>query len=155
MKTSLFPALAVLAAVAFALAIGLVTSVSPGRGAHTTPAVIATVPVGFSPEGVGVNPTTDRVYVSNVLSATVSVIDGATNTVIATVPVGRLPWAVGVNPTTGRVYVANRLDDTVSVVDGATNAVIATVPVGADPRAVGVNPTTNRVYVANGPTVSA
>jgi YVTN family beta-propeller protein len=111
--------------------------------------VIATVAVGDFPVGVGVNPTTNRAYVSNNFDDTVSVIDGTTNTVIATVAVGDAPRGVGVNPTTDRVYVANIADDTVSVIDGTTNTVIATVAVGDFPVGVGVNPTTNRAYVSN------
>ena len=53
-----------------------------------TNTVVATVPVGTWPDGVAVNPTTNRIYVANCDSNNVSVIDGATNTVVATVPVG-------------------------------------------------------------------
>ena len=111
--------------------------------------IIATIPVGDDPQSVGVNLSTNRVYVANQADGTVSVIDGTTNTVIATVAVGGEPMALGVNSTRGRVYVANRNDATVSVIDGATNTVIATVPVGDQPFHVGVNPDTDRVYIAN------
>ncbi len=124
-------------------------SVPRGHGAHISPTVIATVPVGTWPWGVGVNPATDRVYVTNIGSNSVSVIDGAVNAVIATVPVGTQPTGVGVNPATDRVYVTNKASNSVSVIDGAVNAVIATVPVGTWPTGVGVNPATDRVYVAN------
>ena len=43
---------------------------------------------GSEPEGVAVNPTTNRIYVANYDSNNVSVIDGASNTVVATVAVG-------------------------------------------------------------------
>lgn len=43
--------------------------------------VVATVPVGVSPQGVAVSPVTNRVYVTNFNSGTVSVIDTASNTV--------------------------------------------------------------------------
>ena len=102
----------------------LLVGVPQSHGAHVSPTVVATVSVGDVPEGVGVNPTTDRVYVANKFDDTVSVIDGASNTVIATVPVGDLPQGVAVNPTSNRIYVANTLDDTVSVIDGASNAVV-------------------------------
>ena len=95
------------------------------------------------------NPTTDRVYISNQEDGAVSVIDGVSNAVIATIPVGAAPAVVGVNPTTNRVYVANFEDGTVSVIDGASDAVIATIPVGEGPIGVQVNPSTNRVYVGN------
>jgi len=81
-----------------------------------TNTVVATVLVGANPAGVGVNPTTNRIYVANELSGTVSVIDGATNTVVATVPVGANPEGVGVHPTTNLIYVANAGSNSVSVI---------------------------------------
>ena len=116
--------------------------------------VIATVPVGG--QSIGVNPTTDRIYVGNNFDETVSVIDGASNAVVATVALGRVgPIAVDVNPTTNRVYVSGG-----SVIDGAlaesdpASAVIATLPVFG--HSIGVNPTTDRIYLGNlnGSTVS-
>ena len=80
------------------------------------PTVVATVPVGTNPYGVGVNPTTNRIYVANLSGNTVSVIDGANNTVVATVPVGSNPYGVGVNPMTQRVYVSNFYSNTVTVI---------------------------------------
>jgi YVTN family beta-propeller protein len=93
----------------------------PGRGspdavASSGPTVIATIPVGSWPWAVAVNPPTDRVYVANVGSFNVSVIDGGSNTLQATVPVGTQPCGVTVNPTTNLIYVANYGDDTVSVI---------------------------------------
>jgi RHS repeat-associated protein len=105
--------------------------------------------VGDGSLWLAVNPSTNRIYVTNNSSDNVSVIDGATNTVVATVPVGDAPVGVAVNPSTNRIYVANYDDDTVTVIDGATNAVVATVPVGVEPYGAGVNPTTDRTYVAN------
>jgi YVTN family beta-propeller protein len=115
----------------------------------TSNQVVATLNVGTQPRAVGVNPTTNRVYVVNSSSNSVSVIDGSTDTVVATVPVGSLPWAVAVNPNTGKVYVANFYGRSVSVIDGTSNQVVATVPMRSYPPDVGVNPTTNKVYVVN------
>jgi YVTN family beta-propeller protein len=61
-----------------------------------TNTVIATIPVGKSPIGVGVTPDGSKVYVANFQSNTVSVIDTVTNTVIATIRVGVQPAANGV-----------------------------------------------------------
>jgi len=128
------------------LVVSLVLMGAPGVSVAQT--VVVTVPVGTNPWAVGVNPTTNKIYVANQGSNTVSVINGADNSVVATVPVGRYPYAVGANPETDKVYVANICSNTVSVINGADNSV-ATVPVGVCPIAVGVNPTTNKVYVAN------
>ncbi len=114
--------------------------------------VVATVPVGSYPYGVGVNPTTDKIYVANLSNNNVSVIDGATDTVTGSpIPVGNSPTGVGVNPTTNKIYVANCGDypGTVSVIDGATGTVTGTITVGTQPKVLGVNPTTDKIYVAN------
>ena len=121
----------------------------PAMGAHVSPTVVATIPVGDGPHNVRVNPGTNRIYVSDNSSDALTVIDGATDTVLATIPVGDGPFGVGVNPATNRIYVANCNSGTVSVIDGATNSVVATIVVGGCPFGVDVNPATNRIYVAN------
>lgn len=109
------------------------------------------ISVGTKPAGVGVNPNTNKIYVSNPESNTVSVRDGSSDTVIKTVPVGTYPIGVGVNPTTNRIYVANCGDNSVSVIDGSSDTVTATIPVETNPSGIGVNPnpTFNKIYVAN------
>jgi YVTN family beta-propeller protein len=65
--------------------------------------------------GVAVNLATNRVYVTNSISNTVSAIDGLLNQVRATIPVGADPFGVAANPTTGLIYVANRAGSTLSL----------------------------------------
>jgi YVTN family beta-propeller protein len=110
---------------------------------------------------VAVNPAGTRVYVTNLGSNTVSVIDTTPNSVIATVQVGNLPFGVAVNPAGTRVYVANaevdlaQNDYRVSVIYTATNAVAtiqvgtATPPVGMIPSGLAVAPDGGHVYVTN------
>ena len=137
------------ATLAALLAAAALVEAPPARAAHIDPTVVATVPVGDSPVPIGVNPSTNRVYVAIPRSDNVSVIDGSTNAVIATIPVGSNPQGVGVNAVTNRVYVANFFSGSVSVIDGATDSVVATISVGGTPSGVAVNPISNRVYVTN------
>jgi YVTN family beta-propeller protein len=118
-------------------------------GADMSQAVTATIPVGDKPQGLGLNPNTNRVYATNQDSDDVSVIDGATNPVMTTIPVGDGPYGVGINPGTNVIYITNQNDDNVSVIDGATNTVTTTVNVGDFPWSLAVNPLTNKVYVGN------
>jgi YVTN family beta-propeller protein len=60
--------------------------------------VFATIPVGVQPIEVGVNSSTNRIYVANSFNDNVSVINGGSNTVMATVSVGDFPFGVGINP---------------------------------------------------------
>lgn len=71
-----------------------------------------------NPFRLAVDPLTNRIYVANFTSNTVSVIDGATNTVITNVPVGTTPAEPGVNISTNAIYVPNRDDNNVSVIGG-------------------------------------
>lgn len=117
--------------------------------AATSTGLLGSIAVGTNPAAVGVDSATNTLYVANAGSATVSVIDGATNVVTATIPVGTGPNAVAVDSATNTVYVTNYLSNSVSVIDGATNVLTATVPVGQGPDGVDVNLVTDTVYVAN------
>ncbi len=56
------------------------------------------IPVGSAPVAVAVTPDGTHVYVVNLFSNNVSVIDTATTTVVATLAVLDLPRAVAVTP---------------------------------------------------------
>jgi YVTN family beta-propeller protein len=112
------------------------------------------------PVGVGVNPTTNRIYVASQLSSFVTVINGTSNTVLTAIRAGTNSVGVGVNPTTNRIYVANLgnglVPGSVSVIDGVSNTVLTTVIVGSSGSLsawlivnIGINPSTSNVYVAN------
>ena len=114
-----------------------------------TPTMTATIKVGLYPQGIAVNPSTNRIYVANFGEGTVSVIDGASNTVLATIKVGKNPDGIAVNPSTNRIYVANQDSNTVSVIDGASNTVFATIKAGNIPEDIAVNPSANLIYIDN------
>ena len=110
------------------------------------------IDVGHSnlPRGIAVDPAGTFVYVANMDSGTVAVIDTSTNTVLSPqIAVGTSPHGIAVDPTGTWVYVTNEADDTVTVISTATKSVVATVAVGADPIGVAFNPSGTRAYVAN------
>jgi YVTN family beta-propeller protein len=124
---------------------------SPTASASGGVAVVDTIRTGFAePVAVAVNPDTNRIYVANLMSGSVSVIDGASNTVSASVAVGIYPLSVAVDPYTNRIYVANANSGSVSIIDGDTNTVLGDIAVGDYPQGIAVNPATNRIYVTNG-----
>jgi DNA-binding beta-propeller fold protein YncE len=89
---------------AFLVSVLWFTSPAPGRGQT----VIATMPVGGAPVSVALNSTTNKIYVSNNGSSSVTVIDGATNsTTTVSSPDMQDLWGVAVNPVTNKIYVAN------------------------------------------------
>src|SRR5688572_16861107 len=106
------------------------------------PEVVDTVRVEGHPVGVAVNTVTNRIYVANLLSNTVSVIDGASHVLITTIPVSSTPFSVGVNPNTNFIYVGQSGNSRlVTIINGANNTVVTTLP--TDPfqelNAVAVN----------------
>src|SRR5437763_14951 len=84
--------------------------------------VVATVRAGSFPVAVTVYPLTNKIYVANNTSASVTVIDGRTNTTrtIRDVP-GAFANGIAVNTRTNRIYVANSEAGNVLVIDGSTN----------------------------------
>jgi YVTN family beta-propeller protein len=168
MKTRLrlLPLLA-LACLALALPPGVLPPALGGWPSDPAPAraqtLVTTIPLPgiVEPYAVAANPVTNRIYVTNRFSHSLSVIAGDTNTVLATLdlPGAGFLEAVLVNPSTNRVYVSDFTNGTVIVLDAQTNRVITTItlqPTGS-PSGLALNPSTNRLYVANrltGPSVS-
>ena len=110
------------------------------------------IPVGTNPSALGINPTTNMIYVVNSGGKTVSVINGGNLTAPqVSVTVGNIPSDAVVNPVTNKIYVSNDGDGTISVIDGAnpTTASTAIVKVGTNPVAGAMNRVTNTYYVAN------
>jgi YVTN family beta-propeller protein len=82
------------------------------------PSLVTAVAVGDGgPQGgggIGVNPLTHHVFVSNSTADTVSVFDGVSNMVLDTVPVGRDPMFVAVDPGWSYAWVGNRKSTSIS-----------------------------------------
>jgi YVTN family beta-propeller protein len=110
------------------------------------------VQVGNDPQHLAINPTTNKIYVANTGSDSVSVIDGKTKNVTNVIEVkGKQPSGIAINPTTNKIYVANTGSDSVSVIkdDSGNLDNITNLKVGKKPNAIAINPTTNKIYVAN------
>ncbi len=90
-------------------------------------------------------------YVTNLASNNVSVINTANNTVTAQVPVGNWPYGVAVTPDGTQVYVANYGGINVSVINTSTNTVATTVIVGDNSVAFGqfIGKTAPTIFWAN------
>jgi YVTN family beta-propeller protein len=116
-----------------------------------------TIPVGNGPYSVLANPTAHEVYVANIWSDEVSVIDTLTDTLTTTIKVGppypgglSAPVALAYNPNTNKLYVVNFWSAQLMAIDLSTYQVEATISVGySSARAAVVNPNTNLIYVTN------
>lgn len=109
----------------------------------TAQSVVATIGAGNRPVATAVNPVTNKIYVANTGSNSVTVIDGASNST-TTVATGARPTAIAIDSVRNNIYVANRQGHSVTVIDGLTQGK-ATVAVGSFPVGLAVNPVTNRV----------
>ena len=115
------------------------------------PAVVATVPVGSDPLYAAYNAATGQVFVTNLGSSNVSVINDTTDKVVASVPVGSEPWAVTDDAAKGEVFVTNIESCKVSVISDTTDTVVATVSIGSycNPYGITYNAATGQLFVAN------
>jgi YVTN family beta-propeller protein len=118
--------------------------------------------VGAEPQALAINPVTNKVYVANLDSSTISVINGSDDRVISQVKTAKEgPWQVVVNSDTNMVYVHTSEDYGLTIIDGAVDRIIDNVTdVGstltradAPVLTVGVSQEANRVYVAQFPNI--
>ena len=98
--------------------------------------------------GIGVNPTTNKIYVANPNSNTVSVINSNTGNVTNNIRVGITPNTIAVNELTNKIYVVNSASNTVSVIDGNSDKKEPNdIPVGKNP--VSIISSRDKIYVVN------
>ncbi len=116
----------------------------------STNLVVATVPVGSSPEYIAVTPNGQFAYVVNNGTNSVSVIDASTDMVVATITVGTNPAGISITPNGQFAYVVNGESNNVSVIDISTNTVIGPpIAVGGTPEGVAITPNGQFAYVTN------
>jgi YVTN family beta-propeller protein len=107
------------------------------------------LPVGSYPIGIGVNSITNKLYVANQFSNSISVIDSSTDIIESTIQVDNFPYDLEVNPFNNRIYITNRESNTVSVIDGSTNQRLSNINVEDSPVGISINPSLDIVYVTN------
>jgi DNA-binding beta-propeller fold protein YncE len=112
------------------------TEVAPGQSngelvpvsTHHPDILRAPTPVGPSPAGVGLDPTTGEVWVLGPKSASlpgnVTVVSATNGSIRATLPVGVDPTGVAFDAALGRAFVANSRSDNLTVINSSTGAVV-------------------------------
>jgi len=139
-------------AIIIALVFSLLFTSFPLVGIAKADSVTSTIPVGNGPMGMAYDFKNGKVYVTNFMSNTVSVIDGNTNNVISTIPLGSnaSPVDIAFDSANGKVYVTNFNAGTVSVIDGNTNRVTGTIQgLGQGVFAIAYDSANGKVYVTN------
>ena len=109
--------------------------------------VESAISVGVAPVSLAFDPVDGNVYVANLESGNVSILN-ATG-VVATVPVGGSPSAVVADPGSGGVYVANEDNSTISVL--SDNSVVRSFSVenNSGPDALAFDAATSRLFVVS------
>jgi YVTN family beta-propeller protein len=74
--------------------------------------------VGDNPLHVAIDPFTNKVYIANMESGTVSVIDSNSGSRVKVIRVGDGPSDIAIDIYHNKIYVTNRDSNTVSVIDG-------------------------------------
>jgi YVTN family beta-propeller protein len=98
------------------------------------------------PYGVAVNPVTNRIYVIDIGSNSVHVIDGLTNDMITSVSVGKKPVTIALNVRSNTLYLTNHDSNDISIIDGSTNQLIKNLPAGGDkPAGIAFNPISKHI----------
>jgi YVTN family beta-propeller protein len=105
--------------------------------------------VGNNPINLAANPVRNEVYVVNIQSATISVIDAGTNRIAATIAVHRQPSFISVDPTGHRAYVANSGSNTISVLDLDRRREITVAGTGEQPSVDRISPDGRSLVVTN------
>jgi YVTN family beta-propeller protein len=112
--------------------------------------ILATIPVGVRPVGIAFNPTNICVYVSNLVSNSLTVIDAELLIEVplnSPLPTGLNPVGVGVQLVNGDVYCTNSADDTISLYNNTNEPIMTILGLTQYPVSATYNPSNNIMYV--------
>lgn len=123
---------------------GIVYAINNSSGAKT-----GEVKVGNNPNALVLRSDGKELYVSNLNSASVSVIDIPSLTVKATISVGIEPFKMVSSKDGKKIYVTCRKSNYVSVIDTETHTVSKTIKTGDSPTGIAINSDGSRVFVTN------
>ena len=110
---------------------------------------ITQIPVGKSPEGIGLSPDEREVWVAHRGDGGLSIIDTASDQVRETLKVGRAPIRVKFTPDGRRVLVSDSQGNEVVVFEAATRKELKRIAVGAIPAGILMQPDGRRAFVAS------
>jgi YVTN family beta-propeller protein len=95
--------------------------------------------MGDSPIGISINPSLNMVYVTNLDSKSLSVIDSIEKEVTETIQLNELVYGLAINPLTNLIYISNLVNNTIIVLDGETKNIITKIEVENMPTTININ----------------
>ncbi len=106
--------------------------------------------IGSHPQGLGVNTRLGRLYVADIATHVLSILDESTMHTLSTVQLGRTPLhPLRVDEATSRVYIVCAGEQELDVLDSNKNTIGARIPVSPYPEGIAFNTATGRIYVAD------
>src|SRR5437867_885066 len=105
---------------------------------------------GTGPQAVAYNDYNKDLYVLNMWSASVSVLNPV-NQIIAQILVPHGSFSLLYNPDNHDIYVANEESNTVSIIDSLSNTIMATLNAGKHPLGLAYDSIDNLVYITHTP----
>ena len=92
--------------------------------------------------------STNRIFVTNERSNSISVINGDSLEVEASIDIGERPRGIGLSPDRSELYVAVSEENLIAVVDPASLKILRKFKSGSDPETFAVHPNGN-IYISN------
>lgn len=108
---------------------------------------IPSIKVGKEPNYIAVNEKTNKVYVTNGGSNTLSIVD-INKMSTKEIRVGSHPVQIYIDTSTGYVYVINDKSDSISIIDGYNDSKIKDIVVGGDIKSFARDELNHRIYIA-------
>lgn len=115
----------------------------------TTMQVVKKVYLGYQPAYSVYVPANGNIYITNINSGEVAVLNTTTNNIVSNISVGQSPVGIIYVPYNRLIYVAETSSSTVTVINSSTNSVIDNISVGRSPFAFAYNPAAKLLYVTN------
>ncbi len=120
--------------------------------------VVKEIEVGLHPSGLAIHTASNRLYVANANSDSVTAIDTKTDRITGVInvrpfrkaPLGSSPNALAVTRDGKTLYVANAANNAVAVVDTGKREVKGLIPTGWYPAAVGLSGDEKQLFIASG-----
>ena len=125
----------------------VLNSTSSGFTLSTTIGIIGILTAEWSTGFEAFDPASNRLFVSEMNAARVTMINTVSNSVVANINVGSTPGVPAYDPANGEIYVPNSGSGNISVLDGANGNHLATIRTCGAPLEAMYDATSNHVLV--------
>lgn len=125
---------------------------SASASSLSAPRAMTAVEVGLQPQRMALSPDGTRLYVTNRVSNSVSVVDTTSGRLRTSIPVSFSPRAIVMSPDGRYVYVAHDLTNSITVIATSSDTVTRTIPLSAPAWALATSPDGLTLYVTQGST---